>query len=511
MSFPPLALFVRSRLVTLLAPVRHHTLTDWLVGAVIFAFLNAAPGAAQAYVFEGANWPAGTTVVLHLGLGGAGRTLIDGNTSWNAAAAPALNVWDQDIQRARLTFVTSTAPVSSGDGVNSVVFSDSIFGQSFGSGTLAVTYYRTQGSRMVEADILFNRGQNFNSYRGALRFGSNGYVIADIRRVMVHELGHVLGLAHPDDHGQHVDAIMNSITSDRETLSSDDIAGGQSLYGAPAPTPTPTPTPAPTPSSSHLANISTRLNVGVNDDVLIGGFIVRGPVPKRMILRAVGPSLTGAGVSGAMADPTLELHDSAGATIATNDNWQSSAQASEISASGLAPGNPLESAIIATLEPGNYTAIVRGVNNTTGIALVEGYELDSTATRLVNVSTRGQVGMRDDVLIGGFIVTGSDSKTLMVRALGPSLGTGAHPLAGVLLNPVLELHDGSGNLLSSNDDWVSSPQHAAIVASGLAPSNSIESAILITLSPGNYTAIVRGVNNATGIGLVEVYDLDPVQ
>ena len=511
MSLPLRAPFIRSRHVTFLASARRHTLTTWLVGAVTFTFLSAAPRAAWAYVFEGASWPVGTTVVLQLGLGGAGRTLIDGNTSWNAAAAPALNMWDQDIQRARLTFVPSTASVSSGDGVNSVVFSDSIFGQSFGSGTLAVTYYRTQRSRMVEADILFNRGQNFDSYRGALRFGSNGYVIADIRRVMVHELGHVLGLAHPDDHGQHVDAIMNSITSDRETLSSDDIAGGQSLYGAPAPTPTPTPMPAPTPSSSHLANISTRLNVGVNDDVLIGGFIVRGTVPKRMILRAVGPSLTGAGVSGVMVDPTLELHDSTGAAIATNDNWQSSAQASEISASGLAPRNPLESAIIVTLQPGNYTAIVRGVNNTTGIALVEGYELDSTATRLVNVSTRGQVGIRDDVLIGGFIVTGSDSKTLMVRALGPSLGTGNNPLAGVLLNPVLELHDGSGNLLSSNDDWVNSPQHAAIVASRLAPSNSLESAILITLSPGNYTAIVHGVNNATGIGLVEVYDLDPVQ
>jgi hypothetical protein len=320
---------------------------------------------------------------------------------------------------------------------------------------------------------------------------------------MVHELGHVLGLAHPDDHGQHVDAIMNSITSDRETLSSDDIAGGQSLYGAPAPTPT------PTPGSSHLANISTRLNVGVNDDVLIGGFIVRGPEPKRLILRAIGPSLTGAGVSAAMADPMLELHDSTGATIVTNDNWRTSAQASEISASGLAPNNPLESAILATLQPGNYTAIVRGVNNTTGIALVEGYELDSTATRLVNVSTRGQVGVGDEVLIGGFIVTGSDSKTVIVRALGPSLGTGPNPLTGVLANPVLELHDGSGNLVSSNDDWVNSPQQSAIVASGLAPSNSLESAILTTLSPGNYTAIVRGVNNTTGIGLVEVYDLDP--
>ncbi len=503
MSLPPRAPFIRSRLAAFLAPVRSHTLTSWLVGAVIFAFLNAAPGTARAYVFEGATWPAGTTVVLQLGLGNAGRTLIDGNTSWNTAAAPALNMWDQDIQRAQLTSVNSVVSVSSGDGVNSVVFSDSIFGQSFGSGTLAVTYYRTQGSRMVEADILFNRGQNFDSYRGALRFGSNGYVIADIRRVMAHELGHVLGLAHPDDHGQHVDAIMNSITSDRETLSSDDIAGGQSLYGAPAPT------PAPTPSSSHLANISTRLNVGVDDDVLIGGFIVRGPVPKRMILRAIGPSLTGAGVSGAMANPTLELHDSTGATIATNDNWQTSGQVSEISASGLAPRNPLESAIVATLPPGNYTAIVRGVNNTTGIALVEGYELDSTATRLVNISTRGHVGVGNEVLIGGLIVTGGDSKTVIVRALGPSLGTGANPLAGALVNPVLELHDGSGNLLSSNDDWVNSPQFSAINTSGLAPSNSLESAILTTLSPGNYTAIVRGANNTTGIGLVEVYDLDP--
>ena len=249
--------------------------------------------------------------------------------------------------------------------------------------------------------------------------------------------------------------------------------------------------------------------MGVDDDVLIGGFIVRGHVPKRMILRAIGPSLTGAGVIGAMANPTLELHDSTGATIATNDNWQTSAQASEISASGLAPRNPLESAIVATLQPGSYTAIVRGVNNTTGIALVEGYELDSTATRLVNVSTRGRVGVGDEVLIGGFIVTGSESKTVIVRALGPSLGTGAHPLAGALANPFLELHDGSGNLLSSDDDWVNSPQHAAIVASGLAPPSSLESAILATLSPGNYTAIVHGVNNATGIGLVEVYDLDP--
>jgi hypothetical protein len=261
-------------------------------------------------------------------------------------------------------------------------------------------------------------------------------------------------------------------------------------------------------SPGHLANISTRGNVGVDNDVLIGGFIVRGTQPKRMILRAVGPSLASHGVVGAMADPILELHDSAGALMTTNDNWQSGGQVNEITASGLAPANPLESAIVATLQPGNYTTILRGVNNTTGIALVEGYELDSTTTRLVNISTRGHVGVGDDVLIGGFIVTGS-SKQLIVRAIGPSLAIGPNPLPGALVNPVLELHDSMGNLLSSNDDWVNSPQHVAIVASGLAPSHPLESAIMATLSPGNYTAIVRGVSNTTGIGLVEVYDLDP--
>jgi hypothetical protein len=269
-------------------------------------------------------------------------------------------------------------------------------------------------------------------------------------------------------------------------------------------------TPSPTPSSSHLANISTRLNVGVDDDVLIAGFIVRGPDTKKVILRAIGPSLVAFGVIGAMADPTLELHDATGATIATNDNWQSSSQVNEIRASGLAPTDPLESAIVATLQPGSYTAIVRGANNTTGVALVECYELDPGATRLMNVSTRGRVGAGDQVLIGGFIVTGDVSKTVIVRALGPSLATGPHPLPGALVNPSLELHDASGNLLSSNDDWIHSPDHAAIAASGLAPPDWRESAILATLNPGNYTAIIRGVNNTTGIGLAEAYDLDPI-
>lgn len=259
-----------------------------------------------------------------------------------------------------------------------------------------------------------------------------------------------------------------------------------------------------TASPSHLANISTRLNVGAGDDVLIGGFIVRGSNPKKLILRAIGPSLIQAGVSGAMTDPVLELHDSAGAIIAVNDNWQVGPQASEIASSGLAPANPLESAIMATLSSGNYTAIVHGANDVTGISLIEVFELDSTATRLVNISARGLVGSADGVLIGGLIISGSNSKPVILRAIGPSLG-----LVGALTNPVLELHDGSGNLMSSNDDWTTGAQSSTIAASGLAPSNPRESAILATLSPGNYTAIVHGANDATGVALLESYDLDP--
>ena len=224
------------------------------------------------------------------------------------------------------------------------------------------------------------------------------------------------------------------------------------------------------------------------------------------MLRARGPSLAAAGVPGAMADPTLELLDSSGNTLATNNDWQNSTQASQISSSGLAPSDSHESAIIATLAPGNYTAIIRGVNNTTGIAVFEAYESDSTPTRLVNISTRGGVGTSDQVLIGGLIVNGSQSKKSMIRAIGPSLAS--FGISGTLADPTLELLDSNGNTLATNNDWQSSSQASQISASGLAPSNPKESAIMATLAPGNYTAIIKGVNNTTGIGMIEVYDLD---
>src|SRR5438445_2012527 len=273
---------------------------------------------ANGYALEGSSWPAGTIVTFQMGLGSAGRTLIDGNTSWDTAAAPALGAWNNVMARLRYTDAVTSPPVSSGDGVNAVVFSNTVFGQKFGSGTLAVTYWRSSGSNTVEADILFNRNQQFDSYRGPLRFGTNGWAIGDIRRVLIHELGHALGLDHPDQNGQHVDAIMNSVTSNRETLSADDISGAQSMYAAPTPTRTPSPTPGP--SRSRFANISTRMDVGTGNNVVIAGFIVSGSQPKTVVVRALGPTLGSYGVANPLNDPMLELHDSSGATITTNDD-----------------------------------------------------------------------------------------------------------------------------------------------------------------------------------------------
>ena len=271
----------------------------------------------------------------------------------------------------------------------------------------------------------------------------------------------------------------------------------------PTPTPNSTPTPTPTAAPSILGNISTRLRVETGDNVLIGGFIITGTQPKKVIVRAIGPSLSSF-FPGALANPILELRNSSGGLIFSNDNWRSDQEA-EIIATGIPPSNDLESAIVATL-PANssaYTAIVRGVNDGTGVGLVEAYDLDRTVdSKLANISTRGFVQTGDNVLIGGLIVLGQDPLRVIVRAIGPSL-----PLPGALGNPTLELHDGNGVLIASNDNW-RTDQEAEIIATGIPPSNDLESAIVRNLAPGNYTAIVRGVNNTTGIAVVEAYGLN---
>ena len=271
------------------------------------------------------------------------------------------------------------------------------------------------------------------------------------------------------------------------------------------------------------SNTSTRAFVQTGENVMIGGFIVQGTEPKRVIIRAIGPELTQYGVPNALVNPALELHDSSRALIASNDNWQhtiiggiiTSDQRGDIQNSGHAPTDGRESAIIAELPAGNYTAIVRGVNNTMGVALVEVYDLSPESNSILsNISTRSFVQTGDNVMIGGFIVAGTELKRVIVRAIGPELTQ--YDVPNVLANPTLELHDGSGALIASNDNWthtiiggiITTDQVVAILASGHAPGDNRESAIIAELPAGNYTAIVRGVNNTTGVALVEVYDLD---
>ena len=481
--------------------------------------LTSFSAAARAYVLQGKSWPSGANVIMQLNLGSAGRILQDGNSSWDDAVLPVADMWNQVIQRAHVTTVLNpVTPIVSGDRVNAVFFSSSIFGQSFGSGTLAVTYYTSSGGTMVESDTLFNRAATFDSYRGPLQFVAHGPAIADIRRVFLHEMGHTLGLGHPDTGGQHVTAVMNSIVSDQEALSSDDIAGGQFLYGAavaPTPTPTPVPTSTATPTvppatgTSHLANISTRLTVGTGQNVLIGGFIIKGSQSKTLVLRAIGPSLARAGVGNVLSDPVLELHDSLGGVITSNDDWRDGTQSSQIQQIGLAPVDSLESAILVTLAPGSYTAVVSGYGDASGNGLVEAYEVDSNATRLVNISTRGRVASISEPMIGGLIAQGGGAKKVIIRALGPSLGTGINAISGALGDPVLELRDASGNIVAVNDDWGTSAQVSEILASTIPPVNPLESAIVATLGSGNYTAVVRGDGGTFGVALVEVFDLDP--
>jgi hypothetical protein len=259
------------------------------------------------------------------------------------------------------------------------------------------------------------------------------------------------------------------------------------------------------PNPPRLANISTRGQVQTGFDVMIGGFVISGASAKTVVIRAIGPSLANFGVSGALANPTLQLvRSSDNSVIATNDDWGGATNASVIQSSGFAPSHPLESAIYVSLVPGAYTAIVSGVNNATGVGLVEVYEVDHPEVGLINISTRGKVQTGFDVMIGGFVVQGSGPQSVVIRAIGPSLAN--FGVSGALANPTLQLvRMSDGATIATNDDWGSASNAAQIQSSGFAPSNALESAILMSLPPGAYTAIVSGVNNGTGVGLIEVY------
>jgi len=298
---------------------------------------------------------------------------------------------------------------------------------------------------------------------------------------------------------------MNSRTDDLDTLAQDDINGVTAIYGT-------GPAYNSIPSGPVLMNLSTRGITNTGENVLIGGFVVEGSQPAQFIIRAIAFSLSTFGITDALGDSVIELYDANHNLVASNDDWFISNDAPTIASYHLDPPNSIESALIVTLNPGSYTAIVKSFSSstqpaTTGVALFELYDLRRSSSRARNVSTRGQVGTGNNIIIGGFIIGGSTPKPVVIRAIGPSLSQFSVP--NPLADPYLELRDSNGNLVEANNDWQQSPQAATIIADNLAPSSPKESAIAPTLAPGNYTALVKGVGGTTGTALVEIYDESP--
>jgi len=470
--------------------------------AVAFTFIVST---SLGYVREFDNgvplaWVKDRTVFMQLSLGTGTRILRDGFTSFNDSAIDALKTWNPHLAHLQFSWVKNS-PVTAveGDDEMSVIFDSKVFGKNFDSGTLAVTVLGYRKGNFEETDTIFNKAISWDSYRGPLT--PDGVV--DFHRVAIHEFGHTLGLDHPDkaQPPQNVVAIMNSHVSNLDTLAQDDINGVTAIYGT-------GPAYNSIPDGPVLMDLSTRGTTSTGDNVLIGGFIVQGSQPAQLIVRCLAFTLASFGIPNALADSVIELHD-ANNVIASNDDWFTSSDAETISSYHRDPPNSIESALLVTLNPGNYTAIVKSFSSaqqpaTTGVALFEVYDLRRSGSRLGNVSTRGQVGTGDNILIGGLIVGGSTPKPVVIRALGPTLTQ--FGVTGVLADPYLELRDGNGNLVEANDDWEQSPEAAIITADGMAPPNAKESAIAQTLSPGNYTALVSGVGGTTGTALVEVYD-----
>jgi hypothetical protein len=467
------------------------------IGIAAFLF----PGLTRSghgYALEGYWWHA-STIPMRVQVGSSDIVLADGSTDFNSVVTNALELWNQQMGDTQFTWtvVGKGTATGMGDGVNSMQFASTVYGDDFGKNVLAITLISSTGNSINENDVLFNTANKFNSFRGTTtEAGTQGYF--DLHRIALHELGHVLGLDHPDENGQNVVAIMNAYVSTTDSLQPDDVAGAVSLYGAPA-------NPPPTTGQSQVLQISSRGQVETGDNVMIGGFIVQNSTTKKVVVRAIGPSLGSFGVTGALADPFLELHDGSGATIATNDDWRAM-QEQDIIDTGLQPTNDKESAIVAELASGSYTAIVKGVNNTSGIALVEIYDLDPDNGTIANISTRAHIGTGDDVLIGGFILQAPQSEPIVVRALGPSLAQSG--VTGTLINPMLEVYNENGGLILSNDNYPNATNVNVIGDLGLYPPSTIESAVYLEAAPGNYTAIVSGVDGSTGVGLVEIYGIN---
>jgi hypothetical protein len=583
--------------------------------------------AAQAYLLIGNSWPSGT-IPMMLQLDATKPTgvtfpLNDGATSWNTMAASIFTDWNTVINRTKFTSTESTSTSAAYDNkINNVVFASTVYGDAFGSRTLAITL-SSSSFRKTESDVLVNTAFTWNSYRGVIRTAN------DLRRVLLHEFGHILGLDHPDQAApaQSVAAIMNSTASNTETLQSDDISGVAFLYGTTLTKPTITSQPlsttvsvasptslavtvngsstvksdalhyytwyfAPAGSSdfeelftindstrldftlaqlgdagryyftaltpddtvtsdtvtlavnpitvaptTQLANVATRGVAGAGANAMIVGFTISGSKSKSVLLRAVGPGLAAFGVPGTLADPILTLQTAANPAVfvATNDNWEqqtgtlSTVTAATISTTATRVGafalnsKSKDAVILVTLPPGGYTALVTSPDNSTGVVLLEAYDADSPldpAIKLTNLSTRGYVGTGGDIIIAGFVVNGPGPRTYLVRAVGPTLADAPFNISGALLDPYLKIYR-DATLLRENDDWDSPAAAQPAIRAAAAQvgafalretrnsvtRSGLDSVLIMTLPPGSYTAQMSGLDGATGIALVEVYEL----
>jgi hypothetical protein len=601
----------------------------------IAALASLASPHALGYVLIGGSWPSGK-IAMQLQLDATAPAsptlpLIDGSTSWNAVAISAMTEWNPTLTRSKFDWTTSASTTTkSSDGTNNVFFSDKVYGQSFGTNVLAVTlvdHYDEAGlpaARTREADLIVNNALSWNSYPGPRRS------TLDLRRVLLHELGHVLGLDHPDlaTPAQFVSAIMNSTISNLDTLQGDDKAGVGTLYGTalqtPAITQQPTSrtaavasgtsltialdgvsapaakpglvsyrwlfrgkggssferlsifdtsalglgtvqladagtyyleittpdatvlsnqvtldvTPVATSSGTTLANLSTRGIAGSGSSTMIVGFVVTGSKPKTVLLRSVGPTLNRFGLTGTLGDPKLTVLDSSSTALATSATiWDQSANAADIRSTSSRVGafdltaGSRDAVLLLTLPPGTYTAQTNSPAGSTGLVLVEAYDADTTVdptSRLANLSTRGYVGSGDRIMIAGFSVRGSAPHTYLIRLSGVSLNS--YGVTGTIPDPILSLFDSSGAKLRVDDDWdaPSTAQPALYAAfkqagaflydypstwNGVRSNTAMQSAMIVTLPPGSYTAQATGNDNegttaTTGNALVEIYELD---